>query len=94
MFRRQGRESCRALDLFRCLFINFGKYSSPVRIFSFLAVVLSMQFGASRSIMTNDSERIKRGGFGPGDFIRRLKNKYYFPVCLFLLLLFGCWYFV
>ena len=90
MFRRQGRESCQALDLFRCLFINFGKYSSPVRIFSFLAVVLSMQFGASRSIMTNDSERIKRGGFGPGDFIRRLKDKYYFPICLFLLLLFGC----
>ena len=61
-----------------------------MRIFSFLAVVLSMQFGASRSIMTNDSERIKRGGFGPGDFIRRLKDKYYFPTCLFLLLLFGC----
>ena len=76
--------------IFSGLFINFGKYSSPVRIFSFLAVVLSMQFGASRSIMTNDSERIKRGGFGPGDFIRRLKDKYYFPVCLFLLLLFGC----
>lgn len=37
--------------------------------------------------MTNDSEHIKRGGFGPGDFIRRLKDKYYFPVCLFLLLL-------
>ena len=61
-----------------------------MRIFYFLAVVLSMQFGASRSIMTNDSERIKRGGFGPGDFIRRLKDKYYFPICLFLLLLFGC----
>ena len=61
-----------------------------MRIFSFLAVVLSMQFVASRSIMTNDSERIKRGGFGPGDFIRRLKDKYYFPICLFLLLLFGC----
>ena len=61
-----------------------------MRIFSFLAVVLSMQLGASRSIMTNDSERIKRGGFGPGDFIRRLKDKYYFPICLFLLLLFGC----
>ena len=61
-----------------------------MRIFSFLAVVFSMQFGASRSIMTNDSERIKRGGFGPGDFIRRLKDKYYFPICLFLLLLFGC----
>ena len=61
-----------------------------MRIFSFLAVVLSMQFGASRSIMTNNSERIKRGGFGPGDFIRRLKDKYYFPICLFLLLLFGC----
>ena len=58
-----------------------------MRIFSFLAVVLSMQFGTSRSIMTNDSEHIKRGGFGPGDFIRRLKDKYYFPVCLFLLLL-------
>ena len=61
-----------------------------MRIFSFLAVVFSMQFGASRSIMTNDSERIKRGGFGPGDFIRRIKDKYYFPICLFLLLLFGC----
>ena len=61
-----------------------------MRIFSFLAVVFSMQFGASRSIMTNDSERIKRGGFGPGDFIRRIKDKYYFPICLFLFLLFGC----